>query len=46
MIVSKHIHMAATQHATVEELLEVVFSVVRVSTVATQWCGKRASTTI
>jgi hypothetical protein len=31
------------QHATAEELLEAVFSVVRAVTVAVQQCGKHAS---
>jgi hypothetical protein len=37
--------MATNQHATAEEMLEVVFSVVGAATVATQWRGKHASTT-
>jgi hypothetical protein len=33
-------------HATIEELLEVMFSVVRVETAAIKRCGKHSSTTI
>jgi hypothetical protein len=36
---------ATNQHATTEELLEAVFSVVHAATVATQQRGKHASTT-
>jgi hypothetical protein len=36
--------MATNQHTTTQELLEAVFSVVHVMTVATQWRGKYAST--
>jgi hypothetical protein len=38
--------MATIQHATMEELLEVVFSVVCAMIVTTEWHGKHASTTI
>jgi hypothetical protein len=37
--------MAMNQHATTEELLEAVFSVVRAATIGMQWHGKHASTT-
>jgi hypothetical protein len=37
--------MATNQLATTDELFEVVFSVVRAATVATQQIGKQASTT-
>jgi hypothetical protein len=39
-------NMTVNQHATAEELLEVVFSVVCAMTVAMQWHGNHASTTI
>jgi hypothetical protein len=38
--------MATNQHETTEDLVEMVFPVVRAATVATQQCGKHAPTTI
>jgi hypothetical protein len=38
--------MATNQHATAEELLEAVFSVVGAANVATQWRSRHASTSI
>jgi alkylhydroperoxidase/carboxymuconolactone decarboxylase family protein YurZ len=43
MIANKQVPMATNQHATAEELLEAVFSVVHAVTVAMQWHSKHAS---
>jgi hypothetical protein len=40
---NKQVPTAVNQHATTEELLEAVFSVVLAMIVAMQWCSKRAS---
>jgi hypothetical protein len=43
MTANKQVPTAMNQHATAEELLEAVFSVVRKSAVVTQWRGKHIS---
>jgi hypothetical protein len=43
MTVNKQVPTAMKQHATTEELLGAVFSVVPAMTVATQWRSKHAS---
>jgi hypothetical protein len=43
---SKHVPATTNSDATIELLLETVFSVVRAATLATQRRGKYASTTI
>jgi hypothetical protein len=44
MIAKKQVPRAMNQHATAEELLEAVFSMVCATTIATQCCNKHAST--